>query len=90
MKFLNESFVEVPISTDIIIKNLWLADYIVTPDCYIRQLYWLNRKPESAFLIKDIAINLKNQSKRNPGHQYDIDYRNALIDQIDIQIKGGR
>ncbi len=89
MKFLNEPFIEIPISTDIIIGNLWLADHIAIPDCYMKQLYWLDGKPKSVPLTKDIAINLRNQSKMDPGHQYDIDHRNALMDQTDTQAKGG-
>ncbi len=63
VKFLNEPFVEVPTSTDIIIGNLWLADHAAAPDCRTRQLHWLDRKSESAPLTKDIAINLRNQPK---------------------------
>ncbi len=90
VKFLNEPFIEVPTSTNIIIGNLWLADHIAAPDCCTRQLHWLDRKPESASLIKNIAINLKNQPKVDPGHQYDADRKDALMDQADIRTKGGR
>ncbi len=56
----------------------------------MRQLYWLDRRPKSAPLIKDIAINLKNQFEMDSGHQYNIDHRNVLMDQTNIQIKGGQ
>ncbi len=56
----------------------------------MRQLYWLDGRPKSAPLIKDIVINLKNQSEMDPDHQYDIDRRNALMDQTNIQVKGGQ
>ncbi len=90
MKFLNEPFVEIPISIDIIIRNLWLTNHIAIPDCHTKQLHWLDGKPESAPLIKDITINLRNQPKVDPGHQYDVDHKDVLMDQVDIQIKEGR
>ncbi len=80
MKFLNEPFIEVLISIDIIIGNLWLVDYITTSDCRIRQLYWLDRKPKSVSLIKDIAINLKKQVKMDLDYQYNFDHRYVLMD----------